>query len=142
MHARDFAPVALADYELGGSGGGEKLERFGPVWLRRPDPQAMWARALDERAWQRAELSFVRESDRGGRWEPRAGGRPLPERWELRHGGARLLLKPTPFKHIGVFPEQSGNWAFVASKRSFKISRKTSMSRCPFATGAFASFKS
>ncbi len=103
-------------YELCDCGRGEKLERVAGVLLRRPDPQAMWRPALPDAAWSAADLSFVRESDRGGRWEARPGGRPLPEPWELRHAGARLLLRPTPFKHIGVFPEQSGNWAFAAAR--------------------------
>ncbi len=30
------------DYECLDAGNGEKLERWGKVTLRRPDPQAMW----------------------------------------------------------------------------------------------------
>ena len=30
------------DYECLSAGNGEKLERWGNVILRRPDPQAMW----------------------------------------------------------------------------------------------------
>ena len=36
------------DYELVDSGAAEKLERFGTVTLRRPDPQALWPRRADE----------------------------------------------------------------------------------------------
>ena len=103
-------------YELLDSGSGEKLERVGGYVLRRPDPQAMWRPALPASAWAAVDLSFVRESDRGGRWEQRAGGQSVPESWELSHRGARLSVRPTPFKHIGVFPEQSGNWAFAAAR--------------------------
>jgi len=116
MEARDFTPIALDDYELGDSGGGEKLERFGAVWLRRPDPQALWQRAWDERAWGRAELVFVRESDRGGRWEaaPHASAAARRGEWDFGVDGARFRVRPTPFKHLGVFPEQATNWRWVA----------------------------
>jgi len=104
-------------YVLLDCGHGEKLERVGDVVLRRPDPQAMWKPLRDESAWAAADLRFVRESDRGGRWEPGpAARRDLPRQWELHHRGATLLVRPTPFKHLGVFPEQSGNWAFTAER--------------------------
>ena len=84
----------------------------------RPDPQALWRRRREE-LWARADLTFVRESDRGGRWDagPRAQKDltgPEPE-WELGYEGARFLVRPTPFKHVGVFPEQAANWEWVRS---------------------------
>ncbi len=109
-----FAPAPLEDHALLDSGAGEKLERYGALVLRRPDPQAMWPRRLGPEAWEAADLRFVRESDRGGRWEgPRAG----VDAWEVGvavAGGpaARLVLRPTPFKHVGLFPEQAANWAW------------------------------
>lgn len=112
-----FASTPVEGYALLDSGHGEKLERFGEWTLRRPDPQAMWRPRLDETAWNEADLAFVRESDRGGRWEPRAGGRTPPDDgWPLAHDGARLVIRPTPFKHVGLFPEQASNWAFSAAR--------------------------
>ncbi|MCB9896889.1 MAG: class I SAM-dependent methyltransferase [Planctomycetes bacterium] len=111
-----FAHVPLDGYRLLDTGHGEKLERVGGWTLRRPDPQAMWRPRLEPEAWERSDLVFVRESDRGGRWERGPRGRPAPESWEIAHAGARLLVRPTPFKHIGVFPEQSANWSFVAER--------------------------
>jgi 23S rRNA (cytosine1962-C5)-methyltransferase len=112
-----FPPRPLSGYELLDSGRGEKLERVGPYVLRRPDPQAMWSPLLPAAEWEAADLAFVRESDRGGRWEPGARARHKPPAsWTLEHEGARLIVRPTPFKHIGVFPEQAGNWAFVAER--------------------------
>jgi len=117
---RPFGAHALLD-----SGDGEKIERFGETILVRPDPQALWRRR-DPAAWGRADLVFVRESDRGGRWEApgaRARGRggrgaALPEReWTVALFGARLVLRTTPFKHVGLFPEQATNWELVASLR-------------------------
>jgi 23S rRNA (cytosine1962-C5)-methyltransferase len=111
-----FPPDLPADYALLDCGGGEKLERFGPWVLRRPDPQAMWRPSLDAAAWDRADLSFVRESDRGGRWETRRSGNPPPDTWTIAHRAARFVIRPTPFKHVGLFPEQSGNWAWTAER--------------------------
>ena len=36
------------DYECISAGNGEKLERWGNVILRRPDPQAMWLVAYND----------------------------------------------------------------------------------------------
>lgn len=114
-----FPHPTLAAYALLDSGGGEKLERFGRWTLRRPDPQALWRRRQGEEDWRAADLRFVRESDRGGRWEP-AGG---PVDWPLRLGPELglpevcLRIRPTPFKHVGLFPEQAANWVFVEERR-------------------------
>jgi 23S rRNA (cytosine1962-C5)-methyltransferase len=34
----------------------------------------------------------------------------------LRCDAFRLLLKTTPFGHVGVFPEQQGNWRWIAER--------------------------
>ena len=115
--ARPFTPQPLEQHALLDSGRGEKLESFAGVLLRRPDPQALWERTLDEGAWDAAHLRFVRESDRGGRWE---ASRAAPKKargsepaWTLGHGGATFHVRPTPFKHVGLFPEQVTNWELV-----------------------------
>jgi len=110
-----FAPLAFADYALLDSGGGEKLERFGKTVLVRPDPQALWRPRLARAEWERADLVFVRESDRGGRWEPE---RNLPEGdgWALAFEDVRFWARPTPFKHVGLFPEQAPNWSWMRAR--------------------------
>jgi 23S rRNA (cytosine1962-C5)-methyltransferase len=112
-------PCPLAGHALLDSGagpdGGERLERFGDFVLVRPDPQALWRRRLAPREWARADLVFVRESDRGGRFE-RRGSAPPAEGWVLAHEGVRFRVRPTPFKHVGVFPEQAANWRWTAER--------------------------
>lgn len=121
MHAAAFPANLPESYELVDSGEGEKLERFGAVLLRRPDPQALWRRQLPPQRWNAADLVFVRESDRGGRWEvqrsapPEARGKEAS--WPMAIGAGRFLVRPTPFKHVGVFPEQAPNWALVSALR-------------------------
>lgn len=114
MQPAVFEPVPWPGHALLDSGEGEKLERFGDVRLVRPDPQALWRRRLEPAAWAGADLVFVRESDRGGRWEAR-GKRP-PAEWELAFDDARFLVRPTPFKHVGVFPEQAPNWRWMQAR--------------------------
>jgi 23S rRNA (cytosine1962-C5)-methyltransferase len=94
------------DYELKDSGEGEKLERFGNVVLSRPDPQALWKKQLPDSEWKKADGHFTRE-ERKGEWELRSG---VPERWKIEHGGLSMWIKPTAFKHTGIFPEQAPNW--------------------------------
>lgn len=113
-----FPHPGFPDHALLDSGGGEKLERFGAVTLRRPDPQALWKPRLPADEWARAHLAFVRESDRFGRWEPgpdapEVARRPEPE-WSCRFGPAMFRIRPTPFKHVGLFPEQAANWEWLA----------------------------
>jgi len=111
-----FEPVPWPAHALLDFGDGEKLERYGDTVLARPDPQALGRRRRGEEEWRRADLSFVRESDRGGRWERRAGSRAVAEGWELGFDDARFLVRPTPFKHLGVFPEQAPNWRWMQAR--------------------------
>lgn len=117
-----FPHPPFAAYALLDSGNAEKLERFGRYVLRRPDPQALWRPRLAAAEWARlTDLAFVRESDRGGRWErPRSA---VPEEWEVEVAvgwtePACLVIRPTPFKHVGLFPEQAANWAWVEQRRA------------------------
>ncbi|MFN0151667.1 MAG: class I SAM-dependent methyltransferase [bacterium] len=104
------------DYELVDAGAGERLERWGEFTLRRPDPQVLWPRHLDAKRWERADAVYHRSASGGGRWEFR---RALPERWTMRYaiasGGAALAfhVRPTGFKHTGLFPEQAVNWEWM-----------------------------
>ena len=112
-----FPTEPLADYCLLDSGAGQKLERFGDLQLVRPDPQALWRPRLDQGEWDAADLHFRRESDRGGRWEPGPKASKSVARdgfsWNVGHQGASFILRPTPFKHVGFFPEQAGNWQWL-----------------------------
>ncbi|MCP3916083.1 MAG: class I SAM-dependent rRNA methyltransferase [bacterium] len=120
MQPTTFPAPKLPSYRLLDSGGGEKLERFGEVVLRRPDPQALWRPELPASEWEQADLTFVRESDRGGRWQQRRDAHPLARgkdaSWPCVHDGATLIVRPTPFKHVGIFPEQEPNWRFVRDR--------------------------
>lgn len=94
-------------YALLDSGREEKLERYGDIVLARPDPQALWEKSLAQKEWGKAQGRYVREG-RGGRWEG-----SLPERWEIAFGSFNFVVKPTSFKHVGLFPEQLPNWEWL-----------------------------
>lgn len=100
------------DYELLDSGAGEKLERFGQYVLRRPDPQALWSKKLDEKFWKQADAIFLR-TDEKGRWRFKDG---IKKEWVIDIAGLKFNIKPTPFKHVGIFPEQESNWAWIQTR--------------------------
>lgn len=100
------------EYECIDTGGGEKLERWGDVTLRRPDPQVIWPLRNEDRNWREADARYLRSSS-GGMWQYR---RPLPERWIVRYQNLSFYVRPTPFKHTGLFPEQAVNWMWVGDK--------------------------
>ena len=98
------------DYEVLDTGDGEKLERWRDVILRRPDPQAIWPKQRPE-LWGRADAHYHRSSKGGGEWE---FFKRLPERWSVHYGELEFYVRPTGFKHTGLFPEQAVNWDWMA----------------------------
>jgi 23S rRNA (cytosine1962-C5)-methyltransferase len=102
---------AWSDYGLIDSGGGRKLERYGPYRVVRPEPQCLWSPRHDEAAWSGADAVFDAAGDEDeGRW--RFSGRP-PASWPLNWRGVRFSGRFTAFRHLGFFPEQAANWAWL-----------------------------
>jgi len=98
------------DYELLDSGNGVKLERWGPYRFVRPEAQAIWRPALPQREWQRADATFNADDAESGRWSYH---RPVDAPWEMQYPGLRFWAQPTPFRHLGVFPEQADHWDWI-----------------------------
>lgn len=96
------------DYALLDAGGGEKLERWGEYTLLRPDPQAVWPMGIKSAP----DAHYIRSNTGGGHWEYT---RTLPEGWRIRYRGLTFLVRPTGFKHTGLFPEQAVNWDWMRS---------------------------
>lgn len=101
--------TAGRDYELLDSGSGEKLERYGKFILSRPDPQALWNKSLPVSEWQKADAVFIHSGTKGG-WKKKPS---VPEKWKIEFGGLSFFIKPTAFKHTGLFPEQEPNWQWI-----------------------------
>lgn len=100
------------EYEVLDTGDGEKLERWGDVILRRPDPQVIWPKAVPE-LWKQAQAAYERSDTGGGQW---TFHQKLPERWTVALDRLQFYVKPTGFKHTGLFPEQAENWRFMAEQ--------------------------
>ena len=105
-----FLADSWTDYEVLDTGDGEKLERWGEIILRRPDPQTIWPKA-QEKLWKSAQAHYHRSERGGGEWEFL---KKLPERWTVSHGDLRFYVRPTGFKHTGLFPEQAANWIWMS----------------------------
>ncbi len=97
------------DYCLLDASGGERLERWGKYTLVRPDPQIIWNTPRECSGWKECDAEYFRSKSGGGSWSFR---RELPENWRINYGGLTFMVKPTGFKHTGLFPEQAVNWEY------------------------------
>ena len=119
-----LTPSHWKDYELIDCGSFEKLERFGQLLLIRPEPQAVWPKALSDAEWdKRHHIRFKGRSATSGDWIKKTA--KAPDRWHVDYANTevniRLRLGLTSFKHVGVFPEQAVNWDYISeSVRRFK----------------------
>ncbi len=100
-----------SDYTLIDSGNGRKYESYGDRHFIRPEPQAMWAPALEE--WP-ADAEFVpgSDDDGGGRWY---NNKPVPmDGWPLSwNDEVHFTASCTPFRHLGFFPDMDPVWRWM-----------------------------
>lgn len=112
------------DYELVDSGNFEKLERFGPYYLRRPEPKALWNKSMSENEWKGLTHTWFRPGAGFGKAGKEDSGtwdrlKKMDDQWKIAYGAKgkgpaiTLRLGLTSFKHVGVFPEQSSNWDWI-----------------------------
>ena len=105
--------MTTAPYELLDFGDGRKLERFADYVVDRPSPAADGQPRANAAVWGSAAARFQRGREQEGNWSPTDG---LPASWTVDFDPFRLELRPTPFGHLGVFPEQFENWRWIASR--------------------------
>ena len=91
----------------------EKLESWNGILLIRPDPQIIWKTSHKSPLWDRAQGHYHRSSSGGGKW---SFTKKPQESWEISYGELKFNIKPTGFKHTGLFPEQAVNWDFMMNK--------------------------
>ena len=113
--------AAWKDYELIDSGDFSKLERWGSYVTIRPEPKALWPKALSDAEWRRvAHTEFKPGAGFGKAGKEDSGTwnmlHKMQEQWTIANPavGFNLRLGLTSFKHVGVFPEQAPNWDFIA----------------------------
>ena len=113
-----FVAKDLSDYRILDTGNGRKLELWKGITLSRPDPQVIWEKT-SPKLWMKADAVYNRNDQGGGDWE---FFNEVPDRWIFNYKGIRMYVKPTGFKHTGIFPEQSANWDWMIDK--IRVSRK------------------
>lgn len=107
MNNATNAPAAGSTYRLVDFGEGRKLESFGGRLFDRPSPAAEGGRKQRPEQWRDADSVF----DEGRRaWHHRT---KFSGPCEVDCGGFRMPISPTPFGHVGLFPEQAQNWRWL-----------------------------
>lgn len=101
------------DYVIHDTSDGVKLESWGGKVLQRPDPQIIWKTEHKTDLWEKADAVYHRSVKGGGEWEYK---RKLPESWTISYKDLKFIIRPTGFKHTGLFPEQAVNWDFMQEK--------------------------
>ncbi len=125
------------DYALLDFGDGRRLERFGAIVLDRPCPAAKMSKRL-AKLWPTADAQFLLESVQSdserGQWKPLTAtgselfsGVEMP--WNINFNALRFELRPTPFGHVGVFPEQQANWKRITETLTAAATRQTGLFR-------------
>ena len=118
MNSLILHPSNWKDYSLVDSGDGKKLERFGNLLFIRPEPQALWSPRLSLKEWEKSSGAFLSSSnplneDSTGKWSLK---KHLPLKWEMKYDNIKFFATPTPFRHLGFFPDQSPHWLWASKK--------------------------
>ena len=95
------------DYEIIATGEGLKLERWKNIHLLRPDPQVIWPSKFDMTSYPQLNAKYTRIGG-GGAWTNLT---KMPSSWTVSWRNLVFSIQPMGFKHTGLFPEQSVNWA-------------------------------
>ncbi len=95
------------DYRLLDTSNLEKLEMWKDIVLIRPDPQIIWNTKHESKLWGEAHGHYHRSNAGGGSWDFK---KKIPQTWQIKYDELVFNIKPTGFKHTGLFPEQAVNW--------------------------------
>jgi len=102
------------DYEIIDASNGQKFERWGNIFLLRPDPQVIWDNGdLFEKYHDKIDAVYYRSNKGGGHWE---NLKNIPDAWKIQYHDLTFNIKQMGFKHTGLFPEQAVNWNFMIEK--------------------------
>ena len=111
-------------YEIIDASNGEKLERWGDIYLLRPDPQVVWNNGnLMDKYRDMIDAVYHRSNKGGGAWE---NLKSIPGQRKINYKDLTFNIKQMGFKHTGLFPEQASNWDYMIekikkSKRKIKV---------------------
>ena len=129
MEIKIFYSKDWIDYELLDTGEGEKLEKFGSHTFVRPYEDAVWPKTLTK-GWENIDGKF---------WSSKVGAKAgwkmskadFDKKWEMQYKGIKFLASPTPFRHLGFFPEQALHWDFIEEKINKANSAKNFLETAP-----------
>ena len=108
LNSKIFFPTDWLDYELIDFGNNKKLERFGRYVFIRPDNPAICKPCLSRKFWEKADGEFSSENNsEKGNWK---FYNEIPKFWDIKYNELNIKSLPTPFRHLGFFPEQSVHW--------------------------------
>ncbi len=100
-------------YELLDFGRQRKLESLGGYVVDRPSPAAESFTPVNAAVWKHADAKFdVTER----KWLFR---NPWPKSLVIDCGDFVMPTVPTPYGHIGIFPEQSDNWRWLMAGTAY-----------------------
>ena len=107
------------EYEILGMDSGYKYERWGNIYLKRPDPEIIWPDTVNIKI----DAEYTRSNTGGGSWLIRSN---IPNTWQIHYKDLTFNLKLMGFKHTGLFPEQAYNWDLIRNtikkeKRKVKV---------------------
>jgi len=97
-------------YQLIDFGRGRKLESLAGYVVDRPSPAAVGTVVRSPARWKHADATYNAEQRV---WEYR---RPWPAGLTIDCGLFQMPVRPTPYGHIGLFPEQQQNWRWLGSR--------------------------
>ena len=107
------------EYEILGMDSGYKYERWGNIYLKRPDPEIIWPDTVNIKI----DAEYTRSNTGGGSWLIKSN---IPNTWQIHYKDLTFNLKLMGFKHTGLFPEQAYNWDLIRNtikkeKRKVKV---------------------
>ena len=98
------------------------MEKFGKYIFVRPYEDAVWPKTVSKKEWEKVDGKF---------WSSKIGAKAgwtlslasdgvedkkKIQKWEMEYKGIKFLASPTPFRHLGFFPEQASHWDFIEEK--------------------------
>lgn len=86
------------NFEVIDMGEGMKIERYNTTILKRPEPTAT-------QRLERNQYTIDAYFDKAWTFN-----KPLESSLELNYKDMKMIIRPTSFKHTGIFPEQAVNW--------------------------------
>lgn len=105
--ARPVPSSRFSGYRLLDFGDGRKLEELAGYRIERPSPAAEGIARKAPASWRKVDAIYQLERHS---WSFR---KSWPRSMQLDCDGFLMPVQPTPYGHIGLFPEQASNWSWI-----------------------------